>query len=178
MTMTKNSLLITFGLLYFSACGQIRNKREQIILVTNELITSLKNCDTTAFLNMLDSDFSHTNQSNYRDFIKESFLEDCSVFRLIINRHSLPNINNIQIGKDSSHLPPANIVTLTILDESDTILNIKKCFLVLAFYPDEYFSSNAHLLKYSLIVEKLKSNENKIIIPDWLKELNKKHKVH
>lgn len=171
----KHALSMILLLYCFSACSQTQDKREHLISLTNELVKSLENCDTTALLNMLDSNFTHTGQSNFRDFIKESFLEDCSVFKLIMQRHSSPDVSLIRIVKDSTQLPPANIAILPILEKADSSLNIKKCFLMLAFYPDEYFTLNSNLLKYSLVVERLRArNRNKIKMPDWLKELNNK----
>lgn len=136
MNLVKNILLISMVLLWFSSCAQLENKNPKIISTTNQLIDYLKTWDTSGILNLLDSTFAQTNQPNFRVYARESFLKDCSLFNEIVDEHGLPNINDIICKKDSSHLPPANIAILPIISKDDTILNIKRCFLQLIFYPD------------------------------------------
>jgi hypothetical protein len=174
MTLTKINFLIGLVLISFSSYAQTETKNQKMIATTKQLIISLKNCDTSRFLHLLDTAFAHTNKANYRTYIKESFLEDCSLFNEIVARHELPDINDIIFKKDSSQLPAANIAMFPIVSTEDTTLNIKKCFLLLIFYPDEYFAINSHLLKYTLVVERIKTiKTDKVEMPGWLKKSGK-----
>ncbi|MEO6231999.1 MAG: hypothetical protein ABJB11_11810 [Ferruginibacter sp.] len=179
MKLFKNklvSVIIVFFVFCFSSCAQINN-HSKMRSTASKLIDYLKNCDTTNILALHDTSFTHIDKKNYRDFLAESIIKDCSFFNTVVNKYGMPDMDKIVFKKDSSRIIGTNILILPLTSRPDSNLNIKKCFIVLVFNPDKYFINHSRLLRYSINKEELVPNDfnnDKIETPDWLKKLQKK----
>jgi hypothetical protein len=151
MKYIKLFIITIFAVSIFDCCGQatIKNRMTEL---TRQLVINLRNTDTTAILKMYDTSFSHINQKNYRNYIKEDVIQNCKVFNKVVDKHEMPDIKALTFSIDST--TGSNIGVLPILANQDTSLNYKSCILYVMFYPDRLFL-NDKLLGFTIGTEEI-----------------------
>ncbi len=162
-------LIAIFCVSVFVSCGQTTIKKRMTEL-TRQLITNLWSSDTTAILRMYDTSFSHINQKNYHDFIKEGVIRYCELFNKVIDKHGMPDMKALTFSIDSTN--GSNIAILPILHTNDTSLNYKRCLLNVMFYPDGFFLADK-FLRFTIGPEEIIPRNRDIIKPSpFLKKEN------
>jgi hypothetical protein len=142
MKLIRFFLLSMFCVSFFASCGQTTIKSRMTEL-TKKLVVSLRKSDTTTILKMYDTSFSHINQKNYREFIKEGVVQNCELFNRVVDKHGIPDIQALTFSIDSTN--GSNVAILPLLTTTDTSLNYKRCLLFIMFYPDRFFEGDKFL---------------------------------
>ncbi len=100
-------------------------------------------------LKMFDTSFSQITKSNYRNFIKETILDQCHFFNIVINKYGQPNLSKLKFTKDT--LNGANIAVLLLMNKKDSGLSVEESSLVIFFYPDNFFNYKSNqFLNFSI----------------------------
>jgi hypothetical protein len=130
--------------------------------LTKQLAVSLRKSDTAAILKMYDTSFSHINQKNYHEFIKEGVLLNCELFNKVVDKYGMPDIEALTFSVDSTN--GSNVAILPLLTTNDTLLNYKRCLLFVIFYPDRFFQLDK-FLGFTITAEELIPKNRDLIKP-------------
>jgi hypothetical protein len=169
MKFIKLFLITIFCVSFFVSCGQTTMKNRMTEL-TRQLVSNLRNSDTTAILKMYDTSLAHINQKEYHEFIKEGVILNCELFNKLVDRHGMPDMKALTFSIDSTN--GSNIAILPILTTNDTSLNYKRCLLYVMFYPERFFLTDK-FLRFTIGTEEIIPRNRDIIkLPPFLKKGN------
>lgn len=143
--------------LFNCASPQQGNNDLEMKKTSYKLLKCLSLTDTTCISSMIDDEKNLKNKrANYND--------DCSFIKKILKISGIPSVNEFFVTKAEDG---GNVVYVTLISKSDTLLNIKKCDFVVYFYPDKFLKNPNKPFNYIISKELLNRDERKIIIaPD------------
>jgi len=148
---------------YRFACGQPQKEKE-MKNTTMKLVRLLKNCDSVSVLNLFE-------QQKEKDERRDDIKDDCLLFDRLTKKYGIPLADSLILSKAENG---ANIAVAPIMNTNDSTFRIKKCVLLVVFYPDQFLTNPQKFLYYSLITEPLYPKKNKIFEKPKIPPIQKK----
>jgi len=145
------AFILVIMLSYLTACGQKQNEIKMKATV-QQLIHFLQTCDSISVIGLFERDKEKKVRSN-------DIKSDCNFFKEVTKKYGAPTVDSFILSQAENG---ANIISVTLMNQKDTLLKIKKCDLVVIFYPDQFLSNPGRFLYYAIISERLHPLKNTI----------------
>lgn len=134
-------------------------------MTSQNLVSYMLKSDTAAILGLFEYTVTKGHVSG------KDILADCIKLKKITDKYGVPSIDSAGLHKDRNE---ANIVSIPIMVEDDSLLNLKRCVLHVAFYPDRFLVSPKKIIDYSLVMTPLvRPKQEFIILPEQRKTATK-----
>lgn len=120
---------------------------------TKRLMNYLIKNDTAGVHNLFDED------KRYYE-VKDHIREDGELMKTIIKKYGVNKLDSMRLEKGKND---ENVVVATLLNMSDSSMNLKKCELVVFYYPDRFLPYSKKILNYIVAKTLLKEPKPKLI---------------
>jgi len=124
-----------------AAQGGVQNRHTMMRATTEKVLAALIACDTAALVNMLDTGYNQLNKPGARNLFANDAMQKCQLYQKITRAFTPPLIDSMQLATDK--LTHNTICILPMAGLPSSPLNIRKCALVVSFYPPKLFSMQA-----------------------------------
>jgi hypothetical protein len=140
--MKKIILIVVVVFCFVLICNQAgaQTQAQQVYFksVTKKLINYLLEYDTAGIHDLFDED--------KRYYGAEDGIEDDSkLMSIIVKKYGVGVLDSMRLEKGEND---ENVVVVTLLNTPDSSLNLKKCELVVFFYPDRFLAYSKKVLNY------------------------------
>lgn len=139
--------------LIFAKCASSQTKYEKMKLTAFKLLNFLKEKDSLRIAELLEDKGILLRK-------KKEIVTDCNFIVKVVEKYGFPTLDKLKNKKDKDG---ANIVFVNLLNKADSSMNLKKCDLIVYFYPDKLLDETNKLISYSIHVELLTLPSKKII---------------
>ena len=154
----KGCMLIVMKVLCFVCLCNVANAQIQQAYfksTTKGLANYLLKYDTANIHKLFDED------KRYEE-VKDGIKNDGKMIAAITKKYGIHVLDSMSLEKGKND---ENVVVVTLLNTPDSSLNLKKCELVVFFYPDRFLSYSQKILNYLLVGTLLKEPEIKLLRP-------------
>jgi hypothetical protein len=134
------------------SCVQAQEYYDRMKLMTKNLMDYLLKEDSIGIYALLDGE-------NLKE-VKRRIRKDCSFFTKITKKYGMPTLDKMQLSKGKHD---ENVISVILMDKIDSSFNLRKCELVVFFYPDRFLSYSQKILNYVIMQTPLLTPEKKII---------------
>ncbi|WP_207515700.1 hypothetical protein [Longitalea luteola] len=148
----KRDRLIVIEILCLIFAFEMTNAQSQQVYfksVTKKLMSCLIKNDTAGIHSLFDED------KRYYE-LKDDIKKDGELIKTIIKKYGNGILDSVHLEKGKNN---ENVVVVTLLNVPDSSMNLKKCELVVFFYPDRFLPYSKKILNY--IIAKTLLNEPK-----------------
>lgn len=139
--------------LIFTKCASSQTKYEKMKLTAFKLLNFLKEKDSLRIAELFEDKGILLRK-------KKEIVTDCNFIVKVVEKYGFPTLDKLKNKKDKDG---ANIVFVNLLNKADSSMNLKKCDLIVYFYPDKLLDDTNKLISYSIYVELLTLPSKKII---------------
>jgi hypothetical protein len=135
-----------------SACSHAQSTKEEKMKATfQKLVTYFQSNDTSNIRALFETE----NNPAY-SIESEVLLKDCKLFSRIVQKYGLPQADSIKLTKGEGQ---ENVVYATLMNKTDSSLNLKLFEFGVLFYPDRFLKNPEKILTYQF-------HELPVIIPE------------
>jgi len=113
------------------------------------LIKNFLKSDSLAIMNSFEKE-------EYKKERIEYVVEDSKFFQKITEKYGKPTIEKMEKYKAENG---ANLIVVNLMNQTDSSLKVKRCDLVVTFYPDQFLTNPDKFLWYNLNKEPLINKE-------------------
>ena len=149
---------IALGLLSFFIIGCSEGQQtEKMKQTAQKLISYLHNSDSSSIKKLIADPYILRDKSDF-------YGDDFKTFKIISNKHGAPRLDSVHFEKGKLE---ENIIIIPLITKQDTSLNLKRCDLVIFFYPEK-LSTYDHIYTYNIYKQPYKLNKSELIIAEPL----------
>ncbi len=145
--------LILLFMFMWGNCAMPQDKQTGMKKTSMKLMELLVKSDSIQICSMFESEEDLANR-------REDIGDDCRDFISVTKKHGMPKIESLQLSKG---LSDENVVSVDLLKQEDSLLNLKSCKLLVFFYPDKFLDKTNKILNYIIFTEPLKEKKQAII---------------
>lgn len=152
----KSCILVVIKIMCFvflHSAVSAQDKNEYFKSTTKRLVDYLVKYDTASIHKLFDEDKRY-------EGVKDDIKSDGKRITEIINKYGAQILDSMSLEKGKWD---ENVVVMTLLNVTDSSLNLKKCELVVFFYPDRFLAYSKKILNYVLYQTLLKVPEEKFL---------------
>lgn len=155
--MNNCKLILMKSLCFVFLCNVVCAQNQQVYFksTTKKLVGYLMKYDTASIHKLFDED------KRYEE-VKDRIKNDGKKITGITRKYGAHVLDSMSLEKGKND---ENVVVITLLNTPDSSLNLKKCELVVFFYPDRFLSYSKKVLNYILVETLLKEPELKPFRP-------------
>lgn len=146
--------ITSFVLLSLTSCSQVKNNEIGMRITSKKLIEYLLKTDTASISNLI---LNADNRNNKYD----ENVENARGFQKITQNYGIPSEKDMKISKSERG---ENIISITLMEQIDSSLNVRKAMLFVGFYPDQFLANTEKILDYGFITIPVKQPQRKLII--------------
>ncbi|OQP57828.1 hypothetical protein A3860_09390 [Niastella vici] len=161
----KRYILIVMKVLCFMFLPGVVSAQSQYAYfksTTKSLVDYLVKYDTARIHGLFDEN------KRYEE-VKDGIKNDGKMITAIMKKYGAQVLDSISLEKGKND---ENVVLITLLNMTDSSLNLKKCELVVFFYPDRFLPYSKKVLNYVLFKTLLKEPEEKFMpLPPDFKQM-------
>ena len=152
----KKSILIVVGIFCFVCINNqasAQNKQAYFKSVTKKIMNYLLEYDTAGIHNLFEEDKRYYGATDAIEI-------DSKLMSTIVKKYGVGVLDSMVLEKGEND---ENVVVVTLLNTPDSSLNLKKCELVVFFYPDRFLAYSKKILNYVIARTFLMEPEKKLI---------------